>query len=253
MKRWSIGFEGSLGCEMSQTVSRREGLQVPASQEQQDKTEAINDERDSMPIHSAAGSTRDGGPGLRPAHEVPLPDDDVDLDDPFQRKRALLDSVPLSIKRQRYQDNTAGASQLPLLVMHSVAQTTGESRFGAEQLKGMGKLMTKKVVGVKIHGVPRRRLYDHERHRGCNRLTLMMSEDGRVKARDDDKRNKEKMHDEWVGLTVFYKNGMENLSDKKARYLYTPLGLLKVPLNKKKRRMYVQCMQHGTSQRACTN
>lgn len=161
--------------------------------------EAINDNDNKTPMRNAAGSMRDEGPRARPAHAyvVPLPDAAVDWNDPLQRNNVLLGCMSAP----------AGASQLLLLAMHAVAHATGESWFGAEQSKGICTLMTKNSLGVKIHGVPRRRWYDHACHHFCNHLMLMMSEDGSVKASDDgdDKINKDEMHDGRVGLTFLSK------------------------------------------------
>lgn len=136
---------------------------------------------------------------------------------------ALLDKVPMSVKRSRYQGNPTGASQPPMIAMHAVVHDTGEEWFNGEPLKSLGTLMSKKVLGVRTHAVPRRRLYDHEGHQGCNRLTLVLIKNGDVVARDDGvDRTSMKMSEEWVGLTIFYMDDMSISEEKCVRY--APVG-----------------------------
>ena len=65
--------------------------------------------------------------------------------------------------------------------------------------------MNKVIKGVKIHSQPRQKLYDHPRHKGYNRLTVMIGKNKITELKDDGiKRENQQMKQEWCGLTIFY-------------------------------------------------
>ena len=87
--------------------------------------------------------------------------------------------------------------------------------------------MMEKVEGVKVHKKPRRKLYDHTKHRGCNRLTLMLNQEGGLNGKDDGtSRADEKMPEAWMGITIFYTKRPAYEEKVGKRYLDTPKGLV---------------------------
>ena len=54
------------------------------------------------------------------------------------------------------------------------------------QIQGLSALLGKTVRGVRIHTDARRKLYDHKRHRKCNRLSVMIADDLKVHLKDDE-------------------------------------------------------------------
>ena len=142
-----------------------------------------------------------------------------------------LDDVPLSMKRGRYQSDPAGAQQLPLVAMNAVIRPQSEEWFDKYQIGGLSTLMNKVVRGVRVHSQPRRKLFDHPRHRNFNRLTVMITESGAVNVKDDGiDRESQKMPNDWCGLTVFYHDKPGYHDIKGTYFLDTPRGLIRTPL-----------------------
>ena len=64
-----------------------------------------------------------------------------------------------------------------MFAMHAVVHDTGDEWFNGEHLRGLGTLLTKKVVGVGTHAMPRRRLHDHEGYQGLQPVDLDAEEE----------------------------------------------------------------------------
>ncbi len=58
---------------------------------------------------------------LQHAAAILLPKDEMDR---LERKRSLLDDVPVNIKRSRYQDEPVGVEQLSLVAMNATAHSS---------------------------------------------------------------------------------------------------------------------------------
>ena len=164
--------------------------------------------------------------------DIPVLDDEMWMDETTRKRKAqALDDVPISIKRTRYQENPAGINQLPLVVLNATVYPGSKEWFDKYQVGGLGELMNKVIRGVRIHSQPRNKLYDHERHKRFNRLTIMLNEAGQVSVKDDGlERTCEKMEKPWCGLTIFYHDKPTYEEAAGVYYLDTPVGLVNVQL-----------------------
>ena len=157
----------------------------------------------------------------------------LELDESETRKRQAhaLHDVPLGIKHTKYQ-----VEQLPMITMYAATYPNvegGKRRewFDKYQIVGLGALMNKVLKGVWVHSQPRWKFYDHERHKKCNRLTVMLTRDGQTSVKDDgQERECEKTAKEWCGITVCYhdKPSYDGIVD--VMYLDTPIGLTRMAL-----------------------
>ena len=48
--------------------------------------------------------------------------------------------------------------------------------LNSEEVRSLGRLLGRKVTGVRIHAQPRKKLYEYERQRDSHRLSVMFSE-----------------------------------------------------------------------------
>ena len=94
--------------------------------------------------------------------------------------------------------------------------------------------MRRVVKGVRVHPIPRKKLFDHDRFHDCNRLSVMLSEEGNCVFKDE---NTDRHKDDtpagesfWCGLTVFYHDIPDEKGTMKHYYLDTPVGIVKTPL-----------------------
>ena len=70
--------------------------------------------------------------------------------------------------------------------MHATTVSDGKGEwFNKYQTGGLGVLMKKVIKGVKIRSQPRQKLYDQPRHKGYNRLTVMLGENKITELKDD--------------------------------------------------------------------
>ena len=120
----------------------------------------------------------EGGPP-----DPPIPRDDFELE---RKRKFLIDDVPGCIKRSRLQAApTSGLPALREVAMNAVVHSGPQEWFDQNALDGISTLVQKVVRGVRVHREPRRRLYDHDRHRECNRLSVMLSATGQCAYKDD--------------------------------------------------------------------
>ena len=164
--------------------------------------------------------------------DVPVPES-MDL----ERKRSmLLNDVPLRMKRTRLMDAPVGAGRLPDLAYYLLAQaqlqnSTTDSWLDEDDLKGVGALLGRRVKGARVHNEVRRRLYDHDRHKSKNRVTIMLVQgSAEPQMRDDEITRSHEKCDPWRGLTIFYED-LPSYDDTKVIYVDTPEGLLPVRAN----------------------
>ncbi len=98
-------------------------------------------------------------------------------------------------------------------------------------LRGLSRLLGRRVLGAKVHARSRSELFDHPGHRHNHRLSVMMTEDSDRGAtlKDDEasgRRGRPKMKLAWEVLAVFYVAGVT----KQIYFLDSPAGLGKMPL-----------------------
>ena len=98
--------------------------------------------------------------------------------------------------------------------------------------------MNKVIKGVRIHSQPRQKLYDHKWHKKFNRLTVILTNDGKPHVKDDGlQRDNGQTKDQWCGLTIFYHDKQKYDEDvTEVMYLDTPIGLAKVNLTHEENR-----------------
>ena len=125
-----------------------------------------------------------------------------------QKRLMLIDDVPLSIKKSK-----VGADRLPELVMF-MTRSSGQGDdvwLPKGELEGLGCLLGFQVQGARLHRRPRRRTFDHARHRQARRLTLMCrsqdsdAEGTLIGAIDDEEgslRQSGKWPESWTGMTI---------------------------------------------------
>ena len=103
-----------------------------------------------------------------------------------RKRKFLLDDVPASIKRSRLQERpSSGLKALQTVAMNFLVHTDGHEWLDNSQLAGLSALLRRQVLGVRLHAESRRRLFDHPRHKVCNRLSVMLTEDATCKFKDD--------------------------------------------------------------------
>ena len=82
-----------------------------------------------------------------------------------ERRRKLLDYVPTSVKRRRYEDDPIGAARLAQVVMNMVTQPGTGEWLDNDALCGLSAPTNQVVHGARLHPQPRRRLFDHDRYK----------------------------------------------------------------------------------------
>jgi hypothetical protein len=88
-----------------------------------------------------------------------------------QKRGMLLDDVPQSMKKSK-----VGAAQFPYLVMFMIQGNGADLWLKRGELDGLGSLTGFKVTGARVHRRPRRKPFEHEKHRHARRLTLMCAQ-----------------------------------------------------------------------------
>ena len=71
-----------------------------------------------------------------------------------QWRRALLDDMPLSLKRRKHEDDPVGAEKLAQVIMSVVLRTSRRDRLDEDALRGLSALTNKVVSGGCIHALP---------------------------------------------------------------------------------------------------
>ena len=113
--------------------------------------------------------------------------------------------LPLSRKRRKYEDHPVGAEKLAQVVMGVVLHTSRRDWFDEDALRGLSALTNEVVSGGRIHARPRRRTFDHRRHKAKNRLSILLFSTGACRLVDDEtERKTQKMNQNRVGCTFFY-------------------------------------------------
>ena len=169
-------------------------------------------------------------PGPAPVTE------DLDDKEQWEKKRKFLkdlqDDVPHQFKRRKIQDEPpTGLASMQVFAMTACVHTAKDEWLDADQLDGLSSLLRRTVRGACVHPIARRRLYGHERHRDCCRLSVMLTEDGRCLYKDDsENRDNSKMDFLWKGITIFY-HALPDSSTKATYYLDSPAGMIKQKLN----------------------
>ena len=76
-------------------------------------------------------------------------------------------------------------------------------RYDEGALRGLRTLTNKVVSEGRTHALPRRRMYDHRRHKANNRLSILLSSStGACQFVDDEiERKTQQMDEEWVGCS----------------------------------------------------
>ena len=162
--------------------------------------------------------------------QIPIPGGEEE--DRTLRKRLLLDDVPASMKKSKYQDSPKGEKQLALLTLYCSATNQSDGWMCHEELQGVSDLLNRKVAAVRIHAESRRRLYDHKRLKGHQRLSSMMTRTGDLYLKDDtENRTRSKAKAPWKGLTVFYTDHPKNDDPIYVNYMDTPEGLVQLPFS----------------------
>ena len=147
------------------------------------------------------------------------------------KRRALLDDVPLQYKRPRLQETPIGTDQLPMISMMVVVHAKGtDDWLSAAELSGLSRLIGRRVTGARVHAEPRKRLYDHASHLKNHRLSVMLTEGSApgVILKDDEacmSRPRSRMPVSWCGLTLFYEADYTKLF-----FVDSPAGLVKMEL-----------------------
>ncbi len=163
--------------------------------------------------------------------QIPVPESsDDDLIEGDQKKRQLLDDVPLSMKKPRlYEAKCVGINQVPELVIKAIHDSNDGDWLNRQELDGLSTLMNVYVTGARAHVNPRTRLFHHRRHENRNRLTVMVTHDAAVRILDQDTaRNKTtSMPEQWRGMTIFYTNRPSDDDYHGTYFIDTPEGLIK--------------------------
>jgi len=149
----------------------------------------------------------------------------------------VLDDVPAQFKRPRVQEVPVGVTQLPLVAMFAVLKSRGKDEWlDGDCVQGLGRMIGRKVLGARVHTRRRRNLFEHPKHHGNHRLSVMLTEGsgGEANLKDDcpvygpqgRQTHPSRTTFEWKGLTVFYEAGVP----VQTYFLDSPAGLIKVPL-----------------------
>ena len=123
-------------------------------------------------------------------------------------RKFLKDDAPDCIKRTRLQAQTpTGLYMLNDVALNAAAYEKDEVWMDKDQLRGTCSLIRRDVKGVRVHANPRKKLYDHPRHAGSKRLTVMMAQEEKCFFQDDEaERKPARKQEAWRGVTVFYQD-----------------------------------------------
>ena len=149
-----------------------------------------------------------------------------------ERKRLVLDDVPVSMKKPKLQETPVGVGHLPMIAMVCVNQAAGDHWMGPDEVRAMSRLLGRKVTGVRIHAQERKKLYDHRQRGHDHRASIMFHEAEPLvmNIRDDaaaEGRDKVHMAAPWRGMTVFY----QAFVPSQTCLLDTPAGCVKQRLS----------------------
>ena len=100
----------------------------------------------------------------------------------------------------------------------------GDWWLNEDDLRGVGSLLGRRVRGGRVHADIRRRLFDHERHRDRNRLSVMFEENAKeAKLKDDGLVRGHEKRAPRRGVTLFYQERPKD-DDVHLMYVDSPEG-----------------------------